>query len=106
MTNEATNITPNVEKIEPTAQYAARLEFRSIGDGPEVQPFFSYSHHFPDNYEGPWPASFIAMRDISFMLAKMVQHVYNTEVDEMPEDPEEYAALSIGMAQKQSNTVQ
>lgn len=98
--------TPDVEKIDPTIQYFARLEFRSIGDGPEVQPFFSYSHNFPDNYEGPWPASFIAMRDISFMLAKMVQTVYNTEVDDLPEDPEKYAELSIGMAQKQNKTVQ
>lgn len=105
MTNKSYNNAKEVAAVEPQEMYTARLEFKSIGDTSQVQPFFSWSHHFPEDYMGPWPAAFIAMRDIGMMLAREAQLVYNTEVDDLPDDPDEQAAITIGMAQKQSATV-
>lgn len=103
VTDEAAAVdTPSVEGIDPGQMYTARLEFRSIGNGLQVQPFFSYSHSFPDNYLGEWPAAFLAMRDIAMELARISTTVYNTEYDDLPEDPDDFAELAIGAAQAQS----
>jgi hypothetical protein len=101
---EQVEVTPEVNAIDPGQMYTARLEFRSIGSGLQVQPFFSYSHNFVDDYVGEYPAAFLAMRDIAMELARLSTTVYNTEIDEMPEDPDEFAELSISTAQAQAES--
>ena len=107
MTNEHINETPAVDTpevkgIDEGQMYTARLEFRSIGNGLQVQPYFSYSHSFPDDYKGEWPAAFLAMRDIAIELSRISTTVYNTEIDDLPTDPDDYAEMAIGAAQAQN----
>lgn len=93
-----------VEGLDPKQMYTAKLEFRSIGGTPQVHPYFSYSHQFPDNYEGEWPSAYMAMRDLAFDLAVLAQNVFNTTVEDgdMPSDPDERAEIALGMAHAQS----
>jgi hypothetical protein len=94
----------NVEALDPKQMYTAKLEFRSIGGAPQVHPYFSYSHQFPDSYEGEWPAAYLAMRDLAFDLAVLAQNVFNTAIEDgdMPSDPDERAEIALGMAHAQS----
>lgn len=87
-----------VENLDDETLYVARLEFRSKGNGMAVQPYFEYSHHFPDDYEGDYPAAFLAMRDIAIMLSAMTQQLFNTEYDELPDDPDQAAELVLAKA--------
>lgn len=90
----------NVTTMDPNQLYTARLEFRSQGTDGNVMPNIEYSHHFADDYEGEFPAAYLAMRDICLMLSASVEMVPNTEYDELPEDPDERALLAIAQAQK------
>lgn len=87
-----------VENVDDETLYVARLEFRSKGKGLAVQPYFEYSHLFPDDYNGEYPAAFLAMRDIAIMLSMMTQQVFNTEYDELPDDPDQAAELVLAKA--------
>jgi hypothetical protein len=92
-----------VDNIDNKVMYTAKLEFRSIGGAPQVHPYFSYSHQFPDDYQGEWPSAYLAMRDLAFDLAVLAQQVFNTEVPdaEMPSDPDERAKIVLGIAATQ-----
>lgn len=92
----------NVENIDESQLYTVRLEFRSKGGGLTVMPNVEYSHHFPDEYEGPWPAGYLAMRDILIMLSMEMSILPNTELDNLPGDPDEAAEQAIGLAQRLS----
>lgn len=85
----------NVTGIDPEQLYTARLEFRAKGSTDAILPSIEYSHHFPDDYEGPFPASYLAMRDLALMLSGSVEMLPNTEIDELPDDPDERAELAI-----------
>lgn len=92
----------NVTAVDSNEMYTARLEFRSIGNGSEVQPHIKYSHNFPEDFAGEYPASFLAMRDIAIMLSLMQNTVHTDE--EIPTDPDELARLSINVAQATKST--
>jgi hypothetical protein len=94
----------NVTTLDENELYTGRIEFRSIGSGAAVQPHFFYSHHFPDNYEGEYPAAFLAMRDIAIMLQLQMRTILNSEVD-LPEDPDELARVAIGAAEAETSTI-
>jgi hypothetical protein len=98
-------VSEQTEKLEQNTMYNARLEFRSVGEANQVHPYFSYSHQFPDNYQGPWPAAYLAMRDLAFDLAVMAQTVFNTELgdENMPSDPDMLAEVSLSMAKDQAD---
>lgn len=85
----------NVTHIDNEQLYTARLEFRSKGEVDAVLPSVEYSHHFPDDYEGPFPAAYLAMRDLSMMLSSQVEFIPNTTLDEVPADLDERAELAI-----------
>lgn len=86
-----------VTTVDQNELYTARLEFRSIGDGPHVQPHITFSHNFPNDYEGEYPAAFLAMRDIAIFLSLSKNTQYTDQ--EIPTDPDELARLSISTAQ-------
>lgn len=88
----------NVETINNDDIYTARLEFRSLGSSEEVAPMITFSHHFPDDYVGAYPAAFLAMRDMAMFLQLQTRDVTNTEVD-LPSDPDERARVAISAAQ-------
>lgn len=69
--NETLN-TSLAEKLDDRTVYVARLEFISIGDSAEVRPNFFYSHEFADEYEGPFPSSFMALQDMGMLLRAML----------------------------------
>jgi hypothetical protein len=92
-----------VEGLDPSELYVARLEFRSNGTSNYVVPHIEYSHKFPDDYAGEFPYSFVAMRDIAILLSLQAQRMINTEVD-LPEDPDELAAVTIAQAERDGQT--
>lgn len=107
MTNNVTKIAAKeVEGIEPNEMYVGTIEFRSIGNNMQVQPFFRFSHNFPDDYKGEYPAAYLAVRDIGMMLSNEAQTIYNTELDSLPDDPDERALVTLSMAQKENESVQ
>lgn len=61
-----------VDHLDENTEYVARLEFRSTGDSAEVRPTFKFTHEFDDDYDGEWPSSYLAMRDMSQVLNMML----------------------------------
>ena len=77
----------HVEQINDDTMYTATITFRSKGGNAQVLPETTFSHAFPDDYEGDWPAAFLCVRDINIMLSRYMQHVANTQFeDEWLED--------------------
>lgn len=77
----------HVEQIKEDQMYTATITFRSLGSNAQVLPETTFSHAFPDDYEGDWPAAFLCVRDINIMLTRYMQHVANTAIeDEWLED--------------------
>lgn len=93
-----------VDGIEDDKMYTATITFRSIGDSNQVMPQFEYSHQFPDDYMGEYPAAFLCVRDLALSLARRTQlfaendaHPYDEEELEVEEEevPEEDKLAAI-----------
>lgn len=71
------------DKLIDNEVYTATIEFRSIGSSTFVQPTFSYSHEFSQEYleaNGDLPAAYLALRDIGLMLRMMAVNAQNTTI--------------------------
>jgi hypothetical protein len=81
-------------KLIPNELYTATITFKSLGGSNFVQPEFSYSHEFSEEYlnEGnELPASYIALRDVGLMLRMMA----NQNIEKLQNiSDEELLALS------------
>jgi hypothetical protein len=89
-----------VETIDNDTMYTATVTFRSLGESNQVVPHFEYSHQFPDDYVGEYPAAFLCVRDLAFSLARRTQMFASNEahpaMDFDEEDvPEEDTADAI-----------
>lgn len=82
--------------IEAEEMYTATITFRSVGDSIQVLPESSYSHQFPDDYEGEYPSSFLCVRDINLSLAKMTQlHGMDDEPEDIDDLFEDEESISV-----------
>lgn len=75
-----------VDGIEQDQMYTAVITFRSIGDSNQVMPEFAYSHQFPDDYEGDYPAAFLCVRDLALSLARRTQMFAENEAHPFDDD--------------------
>ena len=96
------NTTQSVQGIDSDTMYKATIEFRSIGEGMETFPTFTYSHSFPDDYEGPFPAAFLAVRDMAIFMSMMSQTniPVSDDIDSLTEDDK--AILAIESAKEKT----
>lgn len=72
----------HVTDIKDGEMYTATITFRSVGANAQVLPETTFSHAFPDDYEGDWPAAFLCVRDINIMLSRYMQSVANTQFED------------------------
>lgn len=88
-----------VDGIESGELYTVSLTFRSVGDGNEVQPDFTYSHKFKDGYRGQLPSSYLLAHDMIQMLRVMQgMHQYYGKEDGEEDDEFDFSAIEEAAA--------
>lgn len=82
----------DVDKLDESTEYVARLEFTSVGDSAEVRPVFKYTHTFADDYEGELPSSYLAMRDMAHVL-HMMMHTEGTGLSPVTDEEPDFITI-------------